>query len=151
MASTTSRSVTPDTLGAWLIKARPDAPGFGELVASGFRSITHRCVRPGYRAGLVRPGQPVLLWISGRHPDLPAGIHAQGRTTGLPRRSDAVTLDLPVALHRLERPVPRPDLLAHPTLCRLEVLRMPAGSNPSFLSPAELQDLREQWPQVTVG
>jgi hypothetical protein len=38
----------------------------------------------------------------------------------------------------LEEPLLRAELLGRPDLSSLEVLRMPAGSNPSFVTPAQL-------------
>ena len=122
----------------------------GELVRTGFATITTRCVRPSYRTSLVAPGQPVLLWISGQDRAHPAGVYAEGRTTGVVRPDDE-DLVMPVSLVALEAPVPRVELLAHPLLAQLEVLRMPAGSNPSYVTEEQLEALREGWPQVTVG
>lgn len=149
------RAVTPDTLGAWLLKGSPRLSA--ELLDSGFRTVTHRCVRPSYRTGLVEPGQPVLFWVSGGDPARRAGCYGQGRTTGSATRLDetrALTdprLDLPVALEPLDPPVLREELRAHPALHLIEVLRMPAGSNPSYLTRTELDELRAHWPQVSVG
>ena len=151
------RAVTPDTLGAWVLKASPRVFPVQGLVDSHFRTVTHRCVRAGYRTRLVVPDQPVLFWVSGGDPARPAGFYAQGRTTGIPIRSEGghaptdPRLDLPVALEPLDPPVLREELRAHPDLCRLEVLRMAAGSNPSFVSRIELQELRAQWPHVAAG
>ena len=149
------RAVTADTLGAWLLKANPRLSPVGELLRTGFRTVTHRCVRAGYRTGLMQPGQLVLFWVSGGDADTPAGLHGQGVTTGIPAATEGATpgssLDLPVALAPLDPPVLRSELLAHPTLCRMEVLRMAAGSNPSFLTRVELDELRSQWPHVAVG
>jgi hypothetical protein len=92
-----------------------------------------RCVRPSYRLGLMRPGQPCLLWVSGR--DRP-GVHALGRLTGEPA-GDGGGPEVPVAFTLLAEPVPRTALLADPAARNAEVLRMPAGSNPSWLSPAQ--------------
>lgn len=100
--------------------------------------MVSRCVRPSYRTGLVRRGHRVLLWISGTEADLPAGIHAAGRVTG-PVDGD----QLPVRLATLERPLLRSELVAHPALTTLEVLRMPAGSNPSYVTRAQLAALEE--------
>jgi hypothetical protein len=44
---------------------------------------------------------------------------------------------VPVRLTLLPEPVPRAALLADPVTREAEVLRMPAGSNPSWLSPAQ--------------
>lgn len=78
----------------------------------------------------------MLLWISGSARGLPAGIHAHGRTTGPAR--DGV---MPVVLVPLEQPLLRSELVGHPDLAALEVLRMPAGSNPSYVTPAQLDVL----------
>jgi hypothetical protein len=43
----------------------------------------------------------------------------------------------------LTNPIHRSDLLAHPTLANAEVLRMPAGSNPSYLTPQQWSALRD--------
>jgi hypothetical protein len=96
------------------------------------RELT-RCLHPSYRLDLLRPGQPVLLWLSGR--DRP-GVHATGVLAG-DVASDGRG---PVAVVRftlLADPLPRAELLADPVLRGAEVLRVPAGSNPSYLTPAQ--------------
>ncbi len=122
----------------------------GELVRTGFSTITTRCVRPSYRTSLVAPGQPVLLWVSGQDRAHPAGVYAEGRTTGVVR-TDGDDLVVPVSLTPLGLVVPRVELLAHSLLAQLEVLRMPAGSNPSYVTKEQLEALAAGWPQVTVG
>jgi hypothetical protein len=103
-------------------------------VVAGWRPGTEqnltRCVRPSYRLGLMAAGQAVLLWLSGR--DQP-GVHALGVLAG------AVTTEadgpvVPVRLTMLAEPILRAELLADPVARHAEVLRMPAGSNPSWLS-----------------
>lgn len=90
-------------------------------------------------------GQFVLLWVSGRDPAAPAGIYASGCLIG-PVREEI--LEVPVALRPVEPPVLRTELLGDPVLSRIEVLRMPAGSNPSYLTAEEVARLRAGWPQV---
>jgi hypothetical protein len=83
-------------------------------------------------------GQPCLLWLSGR--DRP-GVHAVGTLAGPP----AEDVDGPiVAVHLtlLTEPVPRGELLADPYTQDAEVLRMPAGSNPSWLSATQFAAVR---------
>ena len=128
-----ARALTLATLGAWLVKASGAAPSTREHVRAGFVDAATWCVRPTYRTGLVGAGQPVLLWVSGSEAGLPAGIHAHGRTTGPAR--DGV---MPVVLVPLEDPLLRSELVGHPDLASLEVLRMPAGSNPSYVTPEQL-------------
>ncbi len=129
--------LTAADVGAWLLKsARPP-----DVVSPGWVPDTEvdlvRCVRPSYRLDLVAPGQPCVLWVSGR--DDP-GVHAVGVVTGPVSPGP----ELPVRWRRLVAPVPREALLADPVARTAEVLRMPAGSNPSWLSPDQwraVQDL----------
>jgi hypothetical protein len=141
-----TRAVTESSLGAWLVKATPAGLPVEEAMQSGFRSVTSRCVRPTYRAGLIREGQPVLLWVSGGDARHPAGIYASGHTTGPVRRG--VELTMPVSLRGLDPVVAREEILTEPTLVTLEVIRMPAGSNPSYLDTEQYRALLSAFPQV---
>lgn len=152
----TARAVTRESLGAWLVKASGGSAATHQHVRTGFASLTTRCLRPSYRTDLVEAGQPVLFWVSGDDAEHPAGIYGQGWTTGPavpddPDEDRATTLVVPLRLELLEVPVLRVELRLHPELAGLEVLRMPAGSNPSFVTRAQLDALRRQWPEVTVG
>ncbi|SNR78623.1 hypothetical protein SAMN06272737_12555 [Blastococcus mobilis] len=90
-------------------------------------------MRPSYRLDLMAAGQPCLLWLSGR--DRP-GVHALGEVTGhVENRPEGPVV--PVRLTLLTEPVPRSELMADPRMAAAEVLRMPAGSNPSWLSAEE--------------
>jgi hypothetical protein len=128
-----ARVLTRETLGAWLVKASGATPSTGEHVRAGFADVASWCARPTYRTELVSAGQPVLLWVSGTESEHPAGIYARGRTTG--PASEGV---MPMTLLPLEEPLLRAELVGHPDLSSLEVLRMPAGSNPSFVTPPQL-------------
>jgi len=78
----------------------------------------------------MTPGDPCLLWLSGR--DRP-GVHALGEVVGdVEERADGP--EVPVRLTLLAEPVPRADLLGDSRMQDAEVLRMPAGSNPSWLT-----------------
>jgi hypothetical protein len=136
------RALTAERLGAWLVKADPAALPIAEAAATRFATVTTRCVRPSYRTGLVEEGQPVLLWVSGRDPAHPAGIHAHGRTTG------PATDVMPVRLEPVDPPVTRQQVLAVPELSGAEVLRMPAGSNPSFLDVEQYAALQQAFRQL---
>jgi hypothetical protein len=105
------------------------APGWA---ATASRHLD-RCVRRSYRLELMAAGQPCLLWLSGR--DRP-GVHALGEVTGkVENRPEGPVV--PVRLTLLADPVPRAELVADPRMRSAEVLRMPAGSNPSWLSPEQ--------------
>jgi hypothetical protein len=125
--------LTAADVACWVLKStRP--PG---LLEPGWRPGTtrtlRRCVRPSYRLDLMTPGSPVLLWVSGR--DRP-GVHALGALTG-PAHPTGDGPAVEVRLTALADPVPRAELLADPAARDAEVLRMPAGSNPSWLSAAQ--------------
>ena len=146
------RAVSADTLGAWLIKANPKSSPVDEFVRTGFATVTTRCLQPTYRADEVAAGQAVLFWISGDDKQHPAGLYAQGHTTGAAERApEGAKLDMPVRLTHLEPAILRSELLEHPRLSQLEVLKVPAGSNPSFVTREQLEELRRRYPQVTVG
>ena len=143
----TTRAVTEDTLGAWLVKASPGPLRIAEQIRTGFAEITSRCVRPTYRASLIRPDQPVLLWVSGNDRRHPAGIYACGHTTGLVDL-DVPSPEMPVRLHTVEPVIRREEILEDPTLAGIEVVRMPAGSNPSYLDTEQYDALQQAFPQV---
>ena len=121
------------------------APGW----TPGTARTVLRCVRPTYRLGLVRPGDPCVLWRSGR--DRP-GIAATGVVAAEPAEAEGGPV-VAVLLTLLVDPVPRAELLADPRFRDAEVLRMPAGSNPSWLSAVQhtavLDRLRD--PGATTG
>lgn len=133
------RPATPARLRAadvagWLLKStRPPAAVDPGWLPGTTRELA-RCVRRSYRLDLVAAGQPVLLWVSGR---VTPGVHAIGRVTGpVGETTDGPVL--PGRLLRLDAPVGRAELLADPAFADAEVLRMPAGSNPSWLSATQL-------------
>jgi hypothetical protein len=125
--------LTPDDVACWVLKSSrtPETMEPGWLPGAGVD--LDRCVRPSYRLGLIRPGQPCLLWVSGR--DRP-GVHALGVVTAPPDPgADAPVVG--VRWTRLAEPVDRAELLTDPAARDAEVLRMPAGSNPSWLSAGQ--------------
>ena len=127
---TAATRLTAEDVACWVFKSSvpPDevVPGW---VPGTSRSLT-RCVRPSYRLALMAPGQPCLLWVSGR---IDPGVHALGTLTGEPAEYEGGPL-VPVQLRLLPSPLPRAALLADPVARDAEVLRIPAGSNPSWLS-----------------
>lgn len=160
--SVNSPVVTANTLGAWLIKGSRDVYPVDKLIRDRFSRVAGWSLRETYRTDLIRPGQPVLFWISGASKTHPPGIYAEGYTTGRatadvaddewldPTERGQGKLFMPVELRPLSPAVLRDDLRQHPSLSKIEVLKMPAGSNPSFVTPADLTALRSAWPQVTV-
>jgi hypothetical protein len=124
-----ARLTAPD-VACWVVKSNRPPTALVPGWSPGATAALSRCVRLSYRLTLMRPGQPCLLWVSGRdHP----GVHALGELTGEVAEDDGGPA-VPVAFTLLAEPVPRAALLADPAARDAEVLRMPAGSNPSWLS-----------------
>jgi hypothetical protein len=123
----------PGDVACWLLKSSLPPEALAPGWVPGASRDLDRCVRRSYRLGLMAAGQPCLLWLSGR--DRP-GVHAAGVLTAgvTPTAGGPVVA---VHLTRLRRPLDRAELLADPVARDAEVLRMPAGSNPSWLSAAQ--------------
>ncbi|HZG89364.1 MAG TPA: hypothetical protein VEZ42_04035 [Pseudonocardia sp.] len=133
-------------VGAWLFTCNPGE--FREL-REGTVAVTGWCAHPSYRVGLVVPGQPAVLWVSGSSGSaVTPGIWMAGRTTGeVDRNRDRPRIGLAMTL--LPEALPREVLRADPRTARLEVLRAPQMSNPSVVSPGELAAIEELlggWP-----
>jgi hypothetical protein len=118
-------------VACWVLKtSRPPSqlvPGWTPGTA---RPLT-RCLRASYRLDLMTAGRPCLLWLSGRHSP---GVHALGVLAAAVATDAGGAPVVGVRLTLLPEPVDRAELLADPRVRDAEVLRMPAGSNPSWLS-----------------
>jgi hypothetical protein len=139
--------------GAWLFKCNPRRRDFQRSLSESDGS-TEWCVAGSYRATLIRPGQPVILWVSGSDARGPTpGIWAVGQTISDAAADDAdpsganswrarhLDTRVQLSLRLLAEPVPRAVLRHHAALERLEVLRIPAGSNPSWVTGSEFAAL----------
>ena len=143
--------LTRSDVAAWLVKtSRPPAviePGW----APGEVRTLQRCVRATYRLGLMVPGQVCLLWLSGQ---TCPGVHAIGTLAVGPGGEEPLdTLDAPggpvvtLSLRLLRpEPVPRQALMASAAFASAEVARMPAGSNPSYLTAPQLAEVMARLP-----
>ncbi|MGY1856185.1 hypothetical protein [Modestobacter sp. SYSU DS0290] len=126
--------LAPSDVAAWLLKSSRPAESVAPGWSPGGWVTVDRCVRRSYRLDLLRRGQPCVLWISGRdHP----GLHALGEVAGAPAVDPERGPVVRVRWRRLAEPVDRAELVADPAFAAAEVVRMPAGSNPSWLSPAQ--------------
>ena len=102
-------------------------------------------MRATYRLGLMSPGQVCLLWLSGQ---TCPGVHAVGTLVAGPGDERPVdTIDEPggpvvtVRLRLLLNPVRRSELMTLSAFAASEVARMPAGSNPSYLTTPQLAEV----------
>jgi len=135
-----ARAVTSGNLGSWLIKCDPrvNTELFRAGEAGGVR-VTSRCVVRGYRASMMKKGDRVVLWVSGDGRVMARGIWGLGHVTG-PVDETAVEPFVPVDIPLFASGLTDADLRAA-GVDDLEVQRMPAGSNPSWMS-------RQQWDRV---
>jgi hypothetical protein len=132
-----------DDLGCWMIKSRIPPSGIVLGWAPGEERVLTRCVRSSYRLGIMHPGQPCLLWLSGKERP---GVHAVGSLLSeaeLPDDDPDAGPVVRVRFRLLHRPIPRQLLLSDQVLSAAEVIRMPAGRNPSYLSRPQLDTLRD--------
>jgi hypothetical protein len=132
-------------VAAWLVKTSRPPALIERGWAPGEERTIQRCVRATYRLGLMAPGQVCLLWLSGQ---TCPGVHAVGTLVAAPGGKEPVdTIDAPggpvvtVRLRLLHDPVPRSELMTLPAFAASEVARMPAGSNPSYLTAAQLAEV----------
>lgn len=131
--------LTAADVACWVFKSSVAPHGLVAGWPPGATRTLTRCVRVSYRLQLMAPGQPCLLWLSGR---TDPGVHAVGTLTAGPHVTDGGPV-VPVELTLLHAPLPRAALLADPAVGDAEVLRMPAGSNPSWLSAEQFAAVRE--------
>ena len=141
----TNRRLSSDDVACWVIKTRTAPRRIVPGWVPGTEQRLHRCLRRSYRVELMAAGQRCLLWLSGS--DEP-GVHAIGTLSGPaepvpaadPARSQS---EVAVDLMLLTTPISRAALRANPRFHAAEVLQMPAGSNPSYLSADRLAVLSE--------
>lgn len=147
------RAVTRGALGAWVIKCNPATWDLQAFLDDGNEWIEGWSVGETYRNSLIEAGDLVVFWVSGtRAKELVPGIWGVGRAVsgvhpeleteiGYWRDLAAmrrVRSGLDVDIQLWNAPIAREELKNHPVLGAIEVLTMPLGSNPSYLTV-------EQW------
>jgi hypothetical protein len=125
--------VTPETLGAWVIKCNPRKTPVEPMRAAG-EAKREWCVADNYRSALIRPDHRVLFWVSA-HPR--RGIWGAGRITGDVSDEDG-QLHVPVHIPLFTAPLTVDELSAVPGLRSMEMFRSPQQANPSWVSVTEL-------------
>lgn len=128
-----NRTVTPEALGAWVIKCNPHKTPVEPMRAAG-ETKSSWCVADNYRSRLIRPGHRVLFWVSA-HPR--RGIWGTGRVTGDVSMEHG-QLHVPVCIPLFDDPLTADELSAVPGLRAMEVVRSPQQANPSWVSVAEM-------------
>jgi hypothetical protein len=130
--------VTPETLGAWVIKCNPSKTDVAPMVAAG-RAKPSWCVADNYRSRLMTPGQRVLFWVSA-HPR--RGIWGAGTITAGPVIEQG-TLHVTTDIVLFDAPLTAGELRAVPGLQAMEVFRAPQQSNPSWVDTQQWRVLQE--------
>ncbi|MDT5013058.1 MAG: hypothetical protein QOH57_4675 [Mycobacterium sp.] len=126
-------SVTPEGLGAWVIKCNPRKTPVEPMRAAGEAKQVW-CVANNYRSTLIRPDHRVLFWVSA-HPQ--RGIWGAGRIAGDVSEEDG-QLHVSVQISLFAEPLTVDELSAVPGLRSMEVFRSPQQANPSWVSLSEL-------------
>jgi hypothetical protein len=131
-------------LAGWLLKANPARwDVLGHLAEHG--TIGSWRMVPTYRAELMAPGHPCVLWVTGGGP-WTSGLWAAGVVTMPARDSGDGRLVIGLRLEGLPSPVAREDLAADPRFAAAEVLRQPRMGNPLALTPEELDAVEDHLP-----
>jgi hypothetical protein len=151
-----ARAVTRENLGAWVIKCDPTVWDLVAMRAENGGPIESWSVGETYRNDLAQPGDRVVFWVSGTLPkEVEPGIWGVGwvvsrvhpaAVTGADeeywrdsRARSRVRYALRVDIRLQKGLIVGPKELRHdPVLSGIEVLTMPRGSNPSYLTV-------EQW------
>ncbi len=146
-----ARAIDRDSLGAWLLKANPKIWDVAGFLATG-APIESWSVAPGYRSTLMSAGDRVFFWVSGDgRCGLERGIWGAGEVTGPAEpwqdrepghwvdhdTRRALRARVPVHIPWLAAPLTAAELRSH-GLGDLEVLTMPAGANPSWVTRPQL-------------
>ncbi len=153
MNAEADRRTTPGgvDVGGWLLKARRDVWDVVGAMA-GREPLTSWRLTPSYRVGMIRVGDPVVLWLTGSTRQMPPpGVWAVGTVTGdIDERQgsgggwidlearDQVRPRVPVNLSVLEQPLLRTELAAHADFAEAEILVAPRVGNPGVLRRREL-------------
>jgi len=149
-------AVSRSNLGAWLLKCNPALWDLSAFLRSG-EPITSWAVQRNYRAAMMAPGDRVLFWVSGDgRGGLARGIWGSGHVIAPAedwvdaergfwhddQSRRAVQARIQVDIPLFDEPVTAADLRARGVV-DLEVLRMPQGANPSWVSVDQLAAVNE--------
>lgn len=152
-----TQRVSRNTLGAWLLKCNPAQWDLRAFRAAGETRVTSWAVQPNYRSAMMRPGDRALFWVSGPgRGDLVRGLWGGGTVAAQAedwvdgergfwrsepgRESVRGRVRLDVELW--SEPISEAELRSR-GVGDLEVQVMPYGSNPSWVTIAQLSVIDE--------
>ena len=141
-------------IAGWILKGDPKVFDLDAALENG-RVIERWSVHDTYRKDLMGKGQRCVLWRSGPNSAIVAAGYVTGRVQrGTsnpsarvdPGKAKRAKWFVPVELHVLDVPIPRAELKAHPVLSQIELLRAKQMSNPTIVTPEELEALEALLP-----
>lgn len=154
--------LTPDDVGAWLLKANPKTWDITRWVRETAGRVDDQdakiddwTIQDNYRSWVMDHGQRAVLWVSGDGKQIEPGIWGVGWVTGPSywgqpvagdywldeeaRKNADLFADVDIAL--LGAPVSRAAFMSSAVLCGAEVVKAAWASNPSYLTPEEFAAL----------
>lgn len=152
-------------IAAWMVKGNPAVFDVGTSIAEMGPDDSWRwSLANTYRNGLMDSGHLCFLWVTQNdNPDLVSGIWVVCEVTG-PAYAAAGSTSLlwkdaekqkerkayvPLKANSLLRPITRAELLAHPVLRDLEVLKAQQMGNPQIITPEQLEALKSDFDLTT--
>lgn len=150
--------VTRENLGAWLLRCNPVSKwDLARFVNDGHERIHAWSVADDYRAHMMEPGDVALLWTTGTHPIYRRGIWGWGHVTDYAQMTlsdddgaaywfdqvdrESVKYQASVDI-LIGNPLLDDDLRAS-GIDDLEVQRQKQGTNPSWVSKAQLARIEQ--------
>lgn len=137
-----------DAFGAWVLKCDPQIWDLPAFLADGNSQVSDWSVydHESQRARAMKPGEPVVFWVSGPQRDYPSGVWAAATITSPVHEDDPSNeywlvegathyVGINVTLESLL--VPREVIKNDPVLARSELIRAPFMSNPAMLTADE--------------
>lgn len=170
-----AKAITDESFGAWVIKCHPDVWDVMTFLELGHDHIDSWSIRKSYRTDLMKPGQPVVFWVSGpRDGDVVfRGVWGIGTLTthaedfpGMSAREAKASLwrdafratepgwGVGTDITLMDDPIPAAVVQDESVLRNCEIFRAPQMSNPAFLTRAEFKALRklhDGWLRGTVA
>lgn len=169
------KAINEANFGAWVIKCHPQVWDVMTFLELGHDHIDNWSIRKSYRTDLMKPGQPVVFWVSGpRDGDIVfRGVWGIGTLTseaedfpGMTAREAKASLwrdafratepgwGVGTDITLMDDPIPAAIVQDDPDLRGCEIFRAPQMSNPAFLTRNELKALRklhQGWVRGTVA
>ena len=150
----TGRRLEERDVACWVLKANPKIYDLRAALEHG-EEINGWTLHKTYRVQLMAPAQRCLLWLSG--PDSP-GVYAIGKITDfaeedgqgggpywrdIPKANRMVPV-ISISVVGLGTPIARAELISDRRFADAEVIKMAAGSNPSYLNEAQLAAVKQR-------